>query len=188
MNSSTPGLPVHHQLPEFTQTHVHLVGDAIQPSHALLSPSPPALSLSQHQGLFKWVSSLHQVAKSFSNESALCISIGVSASASVLPMNTQDTISLAVYNDLSHYFLIATLYSLLSKEFFAVAVLFQWSPKLYIYIFVLEIEKDLFFTPGSYQIHLILICHYRDKVISNWYIRDVVMWIKHSVVIEMPGS
>ena len=53
MNRSTPGLPVHHQLPEFTQTHVHRVGDAIQLSHPLLSPSPPALNLSQHQGLFK---------------------------------------------------------------------------------------------------------------------------------------
>ena len=53
MNCSTPGLPVHHQLPEFTQTHVHRVSDAIQPSHPLLSPSPPALNLSQHQGLFK---------------------------------------------------------------------------------------------------------------------------------------
>ena len=63
MNRSTPGLPVHHQLPESTQTHVHRVGDAIQPSHPLSSPSPPVLSLSQHQGLFKWVSSLHQVAK-----------------------------------------------------------------------------------------------------------------------------
>ena len=63
MNCSTPGLPVHHWLPEFTQTHVHWVGDAIQPSHPLSSPSPPALNLSQHQGLFKWVSSSHQVAK-----------------------------------------------------------------------------------------------------------------------------
>ena len=63
MNHSTPGLPVHHQLLEFTQTHVHWVSDAIQPSHPLSSPSPPALNLSQHQGLFKWVSSLHQVAK-----------------------------------------------------------------------------------------------------------------------------
>ena len=59
MNRSTPGLPVHHQLPEFTQTHVHWVGDAIQPLHPLSSPSPPALSLSHHQG--------------FSSESALCI-------------------------------------------------------------------------------------------------------------------
>ena len=63
MNRSTPGLPVHHQLPESTQTHVHRVNDAIQPSHPLLSPSPPALNLSQHQGLFKWVISSHQVAK-----------------------------------------------------------------------------------------------------------------------------
>ena len=57
MDCSMPGLPVHHQLPEFTQTHVHWVGDAIQPFHPLPSPSPPALNLSQHQGLFKWVSS-----------------------------------------------------------------------------------------------------------------------------------
>ena len=63
MNHSTPGLSVHYQLPESTQTHVHRVSDAIQPSHPLSSPSPPALNLSQHQGLFKGVSSLHQVAK-----------------------------------------------------------------------------------------------------------------------------
>ena len=63
MDCSTPGLPVHHQLPEFTQTHVHWVGDAIQPSHPLSSSSSPALNLSQHQGLFQWVSSSHQVAK-----------------------------------------------------------------------------------------------------------------------------
>ena len=63
MNCSTPGLPVHHHLPEFTQTHVHRVGDAIQPSHPLSSPSPPAPNASQHQDLFKWVTSLHQVAK-----------------------------------------------------------------------------------------------------------------------------
>ena len=62
MDRSTPGLPVHHQLPEFTQT-LHWVGDAIQPSHPLSSPSPPAFNLSQYQGLFQWVSSLHQVAK-----------------------------------------------------------------------------------------------------------------------------
>ena len=63
MNCSTPGLPVHHQLPEFTQTHVHRVIDAIQPSHPLSSPSPPAPNPSQHQGLFQWVSSSHEVAK-----------------------------------------------------------------------------------------------------------------------------
>ena len=61
MNRSTPGLPVHHQLPEFTQTHAHRVGDAIQPSHPLSSPSPPAPNSSQHQGLSQWVSSSHEV-------------------------------------------------------------------------------------------------------------------------------
>ena len=59
----TPGLPVHHQLAEFTQTHVHRVGDAIQPSHPLSSPSPPAPTSSQHQGLFQWVNSSHKVAE-----------------------------------------------------------------------------------------------------------------------------
>ena len=60
MNRSTPGFPVHHQLPEFTQTHVHRVGDAIQPSQPLSSPSP-AHNPSQHQSLFQWVNSLHKV-------------------------------------------------------------------------------------------------------------------------------
>ena len=63
MNPSTPGLPVHHQLPEFTQTHIHRVSDAIQPSHPLSSPSPPAPNPSQHQSLFQWVNSSHEVAK-----------------------------------------------------------------------------------------------------------------------------
>ena len=63
INHSTPGLPVHHQLLEFTQSHVHWVGDAIQPSHPLLSPSPPAPNLSQHQSLFQWVNSSHEMAK-----------------------------------------------------------------------------------------------------------------------------
>ena len=63
MNSSTPGIPVHYQLLEFTQTHAHRVGDAIQPSHPLSSPSPPAPNPSQHQDLFQWVYSLHEVAK-----------------------------------------------------------------------------------------------------------------------------
>ena len=79
MNLSTLGLPIHHQLPEFTQTHVHRVSDAIQPSHPLSSPSLPAPNPSQHQGLFQWVNS------AWGGQS-----IGVSASASVLPMNTQD--------------------------------------------------------------------------------------------------
>ena len=74
MDCSTPGFPVHHHLPEFTQPHVHRVSDAIQPSHPLSSPSPPALNLSQRQGLF---TSGGQ-------------SIRVSASASIFPMNIQD--------------------------------------------------------------------------------------------------
>ena len=78
MNHSTPGLPVHHQLPEFTQTHVHQVGDAIQLSHPLSSPSPPAPNPSQHQSLFQWVNSSHEVAK-----------VRVSALASVLPKKSQ---------------------------------------------------------------------------------------------------
>ena len=79
MNCSTPGPPVHHKLPEFTQTRAHQVSDAIQPSHPLSSPSPPAPSTSQHQGLFQWV-----------NFTWGGPSIGVPASASDLPMNTQD--------------------------------------------------------------------------------------------------
>ena len=63
MNRSTPSLPVHHQLPESTQTHVHRVSNAIQPSHPLSSPSPPAPNPSQHQSLFQWVNSSHEVAK-----------------------------------------------------------------------------------------------------------------------------
>ena len=80
MDCSMPGLPVHHQLPESTQTHVHRVDDAIQPSHPLSSPSPPALNLSEHQGLF-YMSQL------FASGGQ---SIWASASTSVLPINTQD--------------------------------------------------------------------------------------------------
>jgi len=63
MDCSTPGFPVHHQLSELAQTHVHWVGDVIQPSHPLSFPSPPVFNISQHQDLFRWVSSSHQVAK-----------------------------------------------------------------------------------------------------------------------------
>ena len=80
MDCSTPGLPVHHPLPEFVQTHVHWVTYAIQPSHPLLFPSSPAFNLSQHQVLFQWVSSSPSDGQS----------IGVSASSSDLPMNIQD--------------------------------------------------------------------------------------------------
>ena len=73
MNCSKPGLPVHHQLPESTQTHVHWVGDAIRPSHPLLFPSPLAFNLLQHQGLFQWVGSLHQVELQLQHQSFLWI-------------------------------------------------------------------------------------------------------------------
>ena len=66
MDCSRPGCPIHQQHAEFTQTHVHWGGDATQPSHPLLSPSPPAFNPCRHQGLFKWVSSLHQVVKYWS--------------------------------------------------------------------------------------------------------------------------
>ena len=90
MDYSTLGFPVHHQLPEFIQTHVHWVGDAIQASLPWSSPSPPAFNLSQHQGLFQWVGSLHQVLE-HQVFGALCIqSIGASASTSGFPMNIQD--------------------------------------------------------------------------------------------------
>jgi len=80
MDGSMPGFPVHHQLLELTQTHAHWVGDAIQPSHPLLSPSPPAFNLSQHQGSF-------QISQFFTSGGQ---SFGISASASVLPMSIQD--------------------------------------------------------------------------------------------------
>ena len=80
MDCSTPGLPVHHQLLDFTKIHVHLVSDAIQPSHALSSPFPPTFNLSQHQGFFP-------MSKFFPSGGQ---NIGVSASISVFPINTQD--------------------------------------------------------------------------------------------------
>ena len=80
MDCSTPGFLVLHHFLELAQTHVHRVGDAIQPSRPLLSPSPPAFNFSQHQGLFQWVGSSHQVGQS----------IGASASASILPINIRD--------------------------------------------------------------------------------------------------
>ena len=132
MNHSTTGLPVHHQLLEFTQIHIHWVNDAIQPSHPPSSPSPPAPNPSQHQNLFQWVNSWHEVARVLDGSLASCRprghkesdsteqlnwteltivppgvlvtwsfqmrqlfssggqSVGVLASTSVLPMNTQD--------------------------------------------------------------------------------------------------
>ena len=89
MDCGMPGFSVYHQLPELFQTHVHWVSDAMQPSHLLLSPSPPAFNLSQHQGLFKWVSSSHQAAKvlefQFQHQSFQWI-----FRTDFLPKNTQD--------------------------------------------------------------------------------------------------
>ena len=91
MNCSMLGLPVHHQLPEFTQTHVHQVGNAIQPSHPLSSPSPPAPNPSQHQSLFQWVNSSHEVAyaaaaaKSLQSCLTLCDPIDGSPPGSPVP-------------------------------------------------------------------------------------------------------
>ena len=105
MNHSTPGLLVQHQLPELTQTHVHWISDAIQPSHPLLSPSPVALNLSQHQGLF---------------QSQLFLSggqnIGASASASVLPVNIQGWFPLGLTG----------LISLLSKRLFSSTTIWKY--------------------------------------------------------------
>ena len=85
MDCSMPGFPNQHQLLELAQTHVHHIGDAIQPSYYLSSPSPPACNISQQQDLFQWVSSSYQVAKA-----------GASASTSVLPMNIQGWLPLGL--------------------------------------------------------------------------------------------
>ena len=96
VNRSTPGLPVHHQLPEFTQTHVHRVGVAIQPSHPLSSPSPAAPNPSQHQSLFQWVNSSHEVAKV----------LEFSALASVLPKNIHWSLDCACTDHMGDHALI----------------------------------------------------------------------------------
>ena len=122
MNHSTLGLPVHHQLPEFTQTHVHRVSDAIQPSHPQLSPFPPAPNPSLHQSLFQWVNSLHEGR-----------SIGVSASASVLPMNITPLVftylimgSLCIFTILFHFPMSPPL-SLVTKNLFSFSMSFGFA-------------------------------------------------------------
>ena len=90
MDCSTPGFPVLHPIPELAQTHAHQVGDVIQPSHPLSFPSPPAFNLSQHQGLFQWVSSSSQVASN------------IRASASVLPVNIQHWVPLGLTGSSPH--------------------------------------------------------------------------------------
>ena len=95
MSRSTPGLPVGHQLPEIIQTHVHGVGDAIQPSHLLSPPSPPAPNPSQHQGLFQWVNSLHEVAKVLEfnpqNENPGLISFRILVRSPCCPRDSQES-------------------------------------------------------------------------------------------------
>ena len=110
MDCSTPGLPVHHQLPEPIQTHVHRVGDAVQPSHPLSSPSPPAFDLSQHQGLFQWVSSSHQVATVLEfqlslSQKQLLLSLGEDVSKHLILLPPETSLKTAIskrsheYND-----------------------------------------------------------------------------------------
>ena len=126
MDCSTPGLPIHRKLPEFTQTHVHWVSDAIQPSHPLLSPSPPAFSLSQHQGLFKWVSSSDQVAKV----------LELQLQHPVLPMNIQDWFPLGLTDWFDLLAVQGTLKSLLqhrSSKASILALSFLYSPTLNIH-------------------------------------------------------
>ena len=108
MNCSMPGLPVYHQLLGFTHTHVHRVGDAIQPSHPLSSPSPPAPNPSQHQGLFQWVNSSHEVAaaaaaaKSLHSCLTLCDPIDSSPPGSPVPgilqARTLEWVAISFYN------------------------------------------------------------------------------------------
>ena len=117
MNCSMPGLPVHHQLPEFTQTHVHKVGDAIQPSHPLSSPSSPTFNFSQHQGLFQKVSSLHQVFKYWS------FSFNISTSSACLGL-----ISFRM-NWLDHLTVQETLKSLLQHHSSKASIL--WCPAFF---------------------------------------------------------
>ena len=114
MGCSTPGFPALHYLPEVAQSHIPWVTDAIQPSHHLSSPSPPAFNLSQHQGLFQWVGSLHHVAKV----------LGASAPASVLPMNIQSWFPLGLTDLLAVQ---RTLSTTLQKFQFYGAQLSLWS-------------------------------------------------------------
>ena len=122
MDCSTSGFPVHHQLPELTQSHVHWVGDAIQPFHPLLTPSPPTFNLSLHQGLFQWVSFFTSGGQS----------IRVSASVSVLLMNTQDwfPLGLAELISLQSKRLSRVFYKPKFKSINSSAISFLYSPTL----------------------------------------------------------
>ena len=128
MDCSTPGLPVHQQLPESTQTHVHWVSDAIQPPRPLSSPSPPAFNLSQHQGLFKWVSSSHQMAKVLEFQFSISPSSEYSGLISlweILPWDPLSELILPIYINLLEGFKITLFPSL--------DLLFEWALQLLCY-------------------------------------------------------
>ena len=127
MDCSTPGFPVHHQLLELAQTEVHQVGDAIQPSHPLSSSSPSIFNLSQHQGLFQWVISSHQVAKV------------LEASASVLPINIQDWFPLGLTSFLCEELSRVFSNTIVQKHQFFDTQLSLWSNS-HIHIWLLEIS------------------------------------------------
>ena len=164
MDCSTSGFPVLHCLPEFAKTHVHWVDDAIQPSHPLSPPSPSAINLFQHQGLFQWVSSLHQVLKV----------LGVSASAAVLLMNIQGWFLLGLTG------LIPLLSKGLSRVFSSTIVqmhqLFHTQPSLgsnsHICTWLLEKPKVWLFGPLSAKWCLcFLICYpffFFHRVTKSW--------------------
>ena len=131
MDGNTPGFPVLYYLHEFVLTHVHWVNDAIQPSHFLLSPSPPALSLSLHQGLFQWVSSSHQVAK--------VIGASADAVASVLPMNIQGRFTLRL-TDLSS--LLSKGHSRVLQCYSSNTLIFQYSAFFMVQLSHLYVRTD----------------------------------------------
>ena len=135
MDCSMPGLPVHHQLPEFTQTHVHWVSDAIQPSYPLSFPSPPTFNLSQHQGLFNWVSSEHQVAKVVEFQFLISLwlwrfneiwqSLSLSSKFNVLTMHW---VFLKGYN---HWMLVWCCSTVLFQEVYKSIFIPNWLPQFY---------------------------------------------------------
>ena len=136
MEYSMPGFPVHHQLLELAQTHVYWVSDAIQPSHPLSSPSPPVFNLSQHQGLFQWVSNFASSGQS----------IGVSASVSVLPMNIQDWFPLGLTGSIASKHYLEYIKSDLLKiiAFFPdILQLYWFSENLHIFVVIINITISL---------------------------------------------
>ena len=147
MNHSTPGLPVHHHLPEFIQTHVHRVGDAIQPSHPLSSPFPPFPNPSQHQSLFQWGNS------AWGGQST-----GVSALASFLPTNTQ----ILVTHKFLHFYSILTMIKYhrsvktLSYDLSSMGYCFEKFSHLLVLLIVQELNYTQIFLPSSHHLLILL--------------------------------